>query len=311
MKTLGKSVLAVAATGMAALGLAAPAAPSQAAVPLDGAAADCVTYDGHDGAARGTHARDDGATLTKAQAKAMERDLTRTLAAKGLTKKSATAAAADVTVPIYWHTITDGSSGSLTTSKINAQIDVLNDAYAGSGFSFTLADTDTTDNASWFNGLSDDTPEEREMKSELRQGGAGDLNIYTVDIAAGGLGWAWFPEWYADDPTLDGVVLDVGTLPGGNVSNYNQGDTGTHEVGHWLGLYHTFQGGCSGSGDYVSDTPAEASPASGCPTGRDTCSAPGADPIHNFMDYSYDSCMDHFTAGQESRMAAQWTAYRA
>ncbi|MGH3385853.1 MAG: zinc metalloprotease, partial [Nocardioidaceae bacterium] len=124
----------------------------------------------------------------------------------------------------------------------------------------------------------------------------------------GYLGIAQFP--WTKSLATDGIRVKWTTLPGGSQTNFNDGETATHEVGHWLGLYHTFQGGCKDPGDFVGDTPAQASPTSGCPVGRDSCPAEGLDPIHNYMDYSFDSCYTQFTAGQSTRMDESWLAYR-
>lgn len=215
-------------------------------------------------------------------------------------------------IPVYFHVITNGNQGALSSQAISSQIDVLNGAFASAGFSFTLAGVTSTDNATWFSSC-DQASVEAAMKNALRTGDAGTLNLYSCNPGQDLLGWATFPWNYSRYPSDDGVVLLYSSLPGGSAAPYNQGDTGTHEVGHWLGLYHTFQGGCNNRNDEVSDTNAERSPAFGCPVGRDSCAGrkyPGVDPIHNFMDYTDDSCMFEFTAGQGTRMDSMYTAYR-
>lgn len=225
------------------------------------------------------------------------------------------AATGSVMINVYFHVINNGTDGNISQQMINDQMTVLNNAYAGSGFSFNLVSVDRTTNSSWYT-CTPGSVAERRMKQALRQGTADDLNIYTANIGQGLLGWATFPSNYARKSWDDGVVLLYSSLPGGNASPYNLGDTATHEVGHWLGLYHTFQGGCStnatGGGDLVGDTPAEQSPAYGCPSNRDSCpTIAGKDPITNFMDYTDDSCMFEFSVGQYTRMSSQWATYRA
>ena len=302
----------------AALGLGQGSATAQPMAGEATVAAECTTHTDALNAGRAAAGgnRHDGNELTPAQARAFEAGFAKALAAKGYSaaangsaRKPGGGAAFQATrVNVYVHVITSGSAGAISSSQISNQLSVLNSAYSGTGFSFALAGTDTTNNSSWYN-LSQGSSAERAMKTALRKGTMDDLNIYTANLSGGLLGWATFPKSSYD--VMDGVVVLDESLPGGSASPYNLGDTATHEVGHWAGLFHTFQGGCTGNGDYVSDTPAEASPAYGCPTGRDSCaSQSGLDPIKNFMDYTDDACMNTFTAGQTTRMQNSWVTYR-
>jgi hypothetical protein len=239
----------------------------------------------------------------------------------GRRKPSQIRKSGSVTISVYYHVINTGkgiANGDVTTKMLRDQIDVLNAAYAGATdgsaantpFRFVLAGVDRTTNTSWFN-AGPGTAAEREMKSALHVGGPDALNFYTNNAGGYLLGWATFPFWYAEDPLMDGVVCLFSSLPGGSEVPYNEGDTGTHEVGHWLGLFHTFQGGCAAVyNDFVADTPAERSPAFNCPIGRDTCPGVGIDPTENFMDYTDDACMFRFTPNQSTRMEGLSLQYR-
>ena len=223
------------------------------------------------------------------------------------------------TVPVWMHVVSDGETGNVSQAVIDAQMNVLNMAFAGfyggakSGFRYELAGVTRTDNAAWYSARAGGY-DEQQMKKTLHRGGFETLNVYT-SLAGGYLGYAYLPGLPDSHLWQDGVVLRWESMPGASdrfAGRYDLGQTLTHEVGHWLNLEHTFYGGCNAKGDHVDDTPAMSIPTSGCPEGKDTCTrAEGLDPIHNYMDYSYDSCYTQFTPGQVQRMRDAWLFYRA
>jgi hypothetical protein len=236
---------------------------------------------------------------------------------------SAVSNASSVTIDVRWHVVTrKNGTGTVSRDRIRRQLAVLNDAFAGRGaaagstdtiFRFETKSIDHTANNDWYN-WSDpdfDPSDNDEAKAALHRGGFDDLNIYLTALGDGALGYATFP--FDTTLTQDGVVLLNESLPGGSAEPYNDGDTATHEIGHWLGLYHTFENGCAYPGDYVSDTPYQDDGDNifECDESLNTCRQPGKDPVHNFMSYGDDPCLDRFTRDQSQRMALTWFTWRA
>ena len=234
----------------------------------------------------------------------------------------------DICITVVVHVIrnTAGTLGNLTAARINSQIARLNSDYAGGGVAgavntrikFKLATVDpaglpTTgityhNNDTWYN-------DGGSYWTSIAWNPAKYLNIYT-NTAAGNLGYvpALPSSGTIVGTTADRVVVFYQAF-GDNPAYppYQYGRSATHEVGHYLGLYHTFQNGCGGancytSGDRICDTNAEQTAHFGC-AAQATCTD-GADPIDNFMDYSDDPCMLRFTAEQAKRMRCTLKTWR-
>ena len=320
VRTWGRRIAVLTMAAGLAVGTSTPAG----AIQPDGTGGTCVEYAGIPAAPEGKIPRDDVFKVKKDP-------LATWVAANRSRARAAVAADTTISVPVAFHVVRKDrtlAGGNVPLSQIRRQVLVLNEAFADAGFRFVLTKVTRTTKPSWFhlpytNGSGEPryfrgSSKEIAMKKALHTGDSETLNIYSADLGKRLLGYAWLPADFsgANGTPLprfyDGVVVAFQSLPGGSYEQfgYGEGDTGTHEVGHWLGLYHTFDNGCTAPGDFVDDTPYEAIPAFECET-RDTCEAkPGTDPITNFMDYTDDTCMDHFTADQADRMALQWEAYR-
>jgi Pregnancy-associated plasma protein-A len=311
-----------------ALGLLSGAvAPTASAIPAEDHAVDQhCDAPANARAMKGTSAWGDPNTLTRKAAAAMEARNHRILQRSGVRPTARPNGA--VKIRIHFHAITDrDGNGFVTKSRIKRQIRVLNRAFGGrtgpasvdTPFRFRLASIERIKRNRWYNAnyfTKRGKLRLREMRRELRVGDALDLNVYTIGPKFGLLGMATFPGKYRKFPRLDGVVLLNGSLPGGIADFgpglvYNRGDTATHEVGHWLNLYHTFQGSCGALNDYVTDTPKQKDDnrVFECDPRLNTCAPYGnasRDPVKNFMNYVDDRCMDRFTRGQRDRMNTAW-----
>ncbi len=240
---------------------------------------------------------------------AQQAAVNKALAARGIQAN----ANGNVIIPIQYIHIrnTAGTQGNVTEQQRIDQTAVLNAAYNSHGIEFCYDPQAfpprITDNSAWFS-MTPDSPEELAAKMTLGRDPTKFLNFYTTD-GGGLLGWATFP-FPSIDTQRDGVVCLYSSLPGGSAAPYNEGDTGTHEVGHWVGLFHTFEGGCNGTGDSVADTQDHPNPDFGCPATGPSCNPPASSPVKNFMNYVDDPCMDHFTSGQGTRMRSIVAQFR-
>ncbi|MCG2612136.1 zinc-dependent metalloprotease [Flavobacterium sp. SM15] len=258
--------------------------------------------------------------------------------------KDSTPPQASYTVPVVVYVVHDGTAATnISDTQVNSQLTALNQYFSNTGIKFCLATragsgTQVPMNSGGVQStpgiihIQNSTLTNHETATEQAQLMATAhssitkekfLRIWVVNTIDGGLpgvlGYAWFPG----AQTHDGIVIRANVFGNGSANllpSFDQGKTLVHEVGHYLGLYHTFEAGCSAStgdcsqdGDKVCDTPKASAPNYHCETGTNSCPEFPAvvDDISNYMDYGDNYCADHFSAGQIQRMQSLVSLYRS
>lgn len=230
------------------------------------------------------------------------------------------------TIPVVFHVVYRSSAQNLSNAQLLSQLQVLNDDFrrtnsdrdnywgtsipADTEIEFCLATVDPNGNPT--TGITRTSTRKRSFSYtndgvKFNSSGGKDawptgdyLNIWVCDLSNGLLGYAQFPG--SGSAATDGVVIDYAYTGTNSTAPYDGGRTCTHEVGHWLNLRHIWGDGPCGADDFVADTPESDASNGGCPIGHVSCGT--EDMVQNYMDYTYDVCMNLFTQGQKVRMRA-------
>ena len=255
-----------------------------------------------------------------------------TKARKALNNQQQRINAVPEVLPVVVHIIHNNGSENITDAQAITAIQHLNEAYANTGYydpaqgvdtriQFCLAQRDPNGNAT--TGITRDVSaytvmggpgtytDDQNVKNVNRWNPTCYINIWLVrDIPGNVAGYAYLPS--AHGTVLDGIVMEAGFFG----SSYANDVVVIHEMGHYLGLYHTFEGACTNNdcttdGDRVCDTPPDQSTAyTSCNTSTNSCSTDPlsgfgsdvADLTQDYMDYGNFNCMNLFTQGQADRM---------
>ena len=244
-------------------------------------------------------------------------------------------------IPVAVHVVHSGGADSISESQIENAIQNINDHFSNAsntaspavntGFQFVLARTE------WVH--SGKTHHLRHRGAQLMELGAGIwsldtfINIWVVhsilstdSIDTGIMGYSTYPGSSFVNGA-EGVVVRYNwfgdSMFGWPVDGMSKGTVLTHEIGHYLGLLHPFEGACAGlnssdcyaEGDLCCDVPAVQSPSQNCVLGpyntcEETYNNNPSDQKQNYMDYSLPSCKNTFTADQTKLMNARIAQYR-